>query len=414
MAETSPKAAGWRTLGWAAYLACSWTWCIGMFLPVLLARDFGIWGFVVFGVPNVVGAAAMGWVLARPGASEAMVATHGAAMVWFTQATLGFHVFWLAWVIGSARAWIEAPAWALQVGPVVGLVVGSCAGLAAWGRPARWASVAAPLTLALSLAALGVVIGADGARIEPASGREAPEELLWLAPVVVFGFALCPYLDLTFHRARQALAPGQARVAFTVGFAGLFSAMIVLTLLYTGWLAGPVSGGARTSPPTVVVAAIGAHVVAQVAFTVLAHAAAGGGRMRRARWRQTLLAWTVVVGPAAAVVALAGGDGGWQIRGLSVGEAVYRGFMGLYGLAFPAYVWLLAIPTPDGHAGPRGPLGRRKMVVWGVAVALALPLFGLGFLTRESILLAPGLGIVLGARLIVRHLGGTRSGEASE
>ena len=49
--------------GWAAYLACSWTWCIGMFLPVLLVRDYGVWGWIVFAVPNVLGAAAMGWVL---------------------------------------------------------------------------------------------------------------------------------------------------------------------------------------------------------------------------------------------------------------------------------------------------------------------------------------------------------------
>ena len=42
-----------NTLGWAAYLGMSWTWCIGMFLPVLLIRDYGIWGFVVFAVPTL-------------------------------------------------------------------------------------------------------------------------------------------------------------------------------------------------------------------------------------------------------------------------------------------------------------------------------------------------------------------------
>ncbi|MDB5302268.1 MAG: hypothetical protein JWO87_3931, partial [Phycisphaerales bacterium] len=45
-------------LGWGAFLACSWTWCIGMFLPVLLVRDFGEMGWLVFAAPNVVGAAA--------------------------------------------------------------------------------------------------------------------------------------------------------------------------------------------------------------------------------------------------------------------------------------------------------------------------------------------------------------------
>src|SRR6266404_3216610 len=52
-------------LGWAVFLAVSWTWCIGMFLPVLLVRDYGLWGWIVFAVPNMIGAAAMGWVMHR-------------------------------------------------------------------------------------------------------------------------------------------------------------------------------------------------------------------------------------------------------------------------------------------------------------------------------------------------------------
>lgn len=68
----------WSVLGWAAYLACSWTWCIGMFLPVLLVRDYGVWGFVVFAVPNVVGAGAMGWVLSAASAEgKCGGASHG-------------------------------------------------------------------------------------------------------------------------------------------------------------------------------------------------------------------------------------------------------------------------------------------------------------------------------------------------
>ncbi|MBV8780683.1 MAG: hypothetical protein JO353_04735, partial [Phycisphaerae bacterium] len=50
-------------LGWAIFLGVSWTWCIGMYLPVLLVRDYGFWGWVVFAIPNVVGAAAMGWTI---------------------------------------------------------------------------------------------------------------------------------------------------------------------------------------------------------------------------------------------------------------------------------------------------------------------------------------------------------------
>ena len=35
----APRSTFLNTIGWGAYLACSWTWCIGMFLPVLLIRD---------------------------------------------------------------------------------------------------------------------------------------------------------------------------------------------------------------------------------------------------------------------------------------------------------------------------------------------------------------------------------------
>ena len=34
-------------LSWAVYLGVSWTWCIGMFLPVLIMRDYGIAGWLV-------------------------------------------------------------------------------------------------------------------------------------------------------------------------------------------------------------------------------------------------------------------------------------------------------------------------------------------------------------------------------
>ena len=49
---TEPKRSG---LAWGIFLGVSWTWCIGMFLPVLLLRDLGPGAFVVFAVPNVIG-----------------------------------------------------------------------------------------------------------------------------------------------------------------------------------------------------------------------------------------------------------------------------------------------------------------------------------------------------------------------
>src|SRR6266853_1095528 len=82
---------------WAAYLACSWTWCIGMFLPVLLIRDFGCWGYAAFAVPNVLGAAGMGWVLRRSGSSAAITRRHRSATATFSLVTQAFQIFFLFW-----------------------------------------------------------------------------------------------------------------------------------------------------------------------------------------------------------------------------------------------------------------------------------------------------------------------------
>ena len=89
------------TLGWAAFLACSWTWCIGMFLPVLLVRDFGFPGWAVFTVPNVIGAAGMGWVLHRIGSAAALSLQHRRAAIAFSAVTILFHAFFVGWIIRS-------------------------------------------------------------------------------------------------------------------------------------------------------------------------------------------------------------------------------------------------------------------------------------------------------------------------
>ncbi|MBL8762616.1 MAG: hypothetical protein JNL50_15075, partial [Phycisphaerae bacterium] len=92
-----------RGLGFGAYLAASWTWCIGMFLPTMLIRDFGGWAFWAFAIPNVVGAAAMGLVLARPGDSERLVAKHWPALSLFSLVTASFQVFFMLWLARSVN-----------------------------------------------------------------------------------------------------------------------------------------------------------------------------------------------------------------------------------------------------------------------------------------------------------------------
>src|SRR5258706_13400931 len=90
-----------KSLLWAFLLACSWTWCIGMFLPVLLVRNWGIWGWVVFAVPNVIGAAAMGFVLRSRQSSEDILINHRPAMAIFSLITIAFHIYFVYWFVAE-------------------------------------------------------------------------------------------------------------------------------------------------------------------------------------------------------------------------------------------------------------------------------------------------------------------------
>ena len=42
------------TVAWGLFCSNSWTWCIGMYLPVILLRSFGWPGFLAFVIPNVL------------------------------------------------------------------------------------------------------------------------------------------------------------------------------------------------------------------------------------------------------------------------------------------------------------------------------------------------------------------------
>ncbi len=112
------------TIGWGVFCACSWTWCIGMFLPRVMIDRFGIAGFLVFAIPNVLGCAGFGYMLARRAASEAMVRKHGPAMVVFSLVAVAYHVFFASLLFSELY---PPAAGAPELAPVVGvglLIVG--------------------------------------------------------------------------------------------------------------------------------------------------------------------------------------------------------------------------------------------------------------------------------------------------
>ncbi len=380
-------------LGVAAFLATSWTWCIGMFLPVLLLRDLGLWSFLVFAIPNCVGAALMGWVMRRPGSSERFIAAHRRACIWFSLITIGFHAFFLMWITQ-----IQGLPVALVGGFLVNIGINL---LTTWRRWSGW--MPAVLTYGVSLACAAMIaylghLGGDA----PGPGVLPGAQVLWLAPVCVFGFLFCPYLDLSFHLARQTL-PGPAGTrAFVAGFGGLFLGMILFTLAYAGMFLRTNPALSLSDPGLMVrslglgaVSALLLHMSAQAAFTIHLHIGMVSRTLHGVAWKPDWLTGMALLLPTVLGVfsswlpSVGGTFGG---PGMSGGEAIYRAFMAFYGLVFPAYIWICALP--GWNTRPTRP----QILMFAGAVGVAVPMFYMGFIERQTWWLAPGLGVVLAAR----------------
>lgn len=376
----------------AFFLASSWTWVVGMWLPVILVRHFGWPGWVAFAVPNVAGAMSVGLVHRTREASEAFVARRLPAMRAFSKVTLALHAFVLTWALGWLCAGVGRMAGlpATIAGTSIGTAqVGSIALLGAlWffaGRFARRsfraACVGAMVVWFLSGALLGLSwTTMPGSRALPQAGGDATfVDLLCLAPVLVFGFALCPYLDLTIHRARQQ-TPGRAGdLAFVLGFGGLFLGMIAGTLVYAqGWI------DARA-----ISFYVAAHLAGQSWFTVAMHLralrdTAPGDRAGRVSLTPLLVGVALGLAPSSAVAqSMLHATPFAHVLSF---DALYRVFMACYGLLFPTLLWAWTTSRRDDRPATLVALG---------AVLLAAPLFWLGFLEGRWFWLAPGLLLAL-------------------
>lgn len=373
-----------------------------MFLPVLLIRDFGIWGFVVFAVPNVLGAAGMGWVVRSPEASRRLVAAHQVAVYVFSEVTVAFQVFFVGWLL-SVNSDFDTVTWIALVAIVIALI-GWGVYTRRTGRPELGAGAAAWIA---SASLLGWVVFGGRLAHQTHVPTMPAVDLAALAPVCIFGFGLCPYLDVTFNRARQNLRRGAAPLAFTLGFGALFFCMILFTLAYS-------SAFALTGDPVRFVDGRGlvadlliVHIVLQICFTSFAH---GNAAKMMLGLRDDGALRGVIAGLGIAVLRwFLVTTAGASYAGLSLGEIGYRLFMAFYGLVFPAYVWLCMIPTRDGHSGP----SRGKVRIWLFSVSVAAPMFWMGFIERQTWWLGPGLGVVLLARLFLPRGGGRGAGSGA-
>ena len=370
-----------RVAGWAVYLAMSWTWCIGMFLPVLLMRELGIGGVITFAIPNIVGAAAMGWAIRDGDQSRRLIGEHRPAFVWFSLITIVYHAFFAAWMIRRIA------------GPNAGAAV-AAAFLIFW-LILQWKNggqfLAALLALAVSLAAIGWGIrrgdlpylaqGVEADRGEGLPFALDPINNLWLTPAWMLGFLCCPYLDLTFHAARQAMSRTQARAAFTFGFGIIFPVMLAMTVAYSGWLA---VGFDRARYPQLALI-LSAHLIVQSCLTVALHVRQIPRVQQRASIRQFLAFMTILI---LAVLLGVWDRSQFRYNGMALGEIIYRVFLGFYGLVFPAYVWLRMFPP------------RRSLLRVGTVILIAAPLFWLGFADERMGFMAPGVLIVVLAKFL--------------
>jgi hypothetical protein len=368
----------------ACFLAVSWTWCIGMFLPIILMRDLGPWAFAAFALPNICGAAAMGWVLATREQAQRIIREHRPVLELFSIVTIAFHVYFLIAMSGPL-----VPAFGLGPMPLAIVLTLWVASFVVLIRRTMRSLVllAAPIWL-FSVAVLATMFTRAPALPPPLLAAPDSTGLLFLAPVCIFGFALCPYLDLTFHHARIALTAKQSRVAFTLGFGVFFAAMILLTVTYAPLLDPALS---PLVIPTWLGAALWMHLFLQATYTIAAHR-----RVSHPTQLPDTFAWALwLLAAAAAMVTLRLAP----YAGLSAFEVGYRIFMSFYGLAFPAYVWLVMIPTQT-----QTPEARRHAIrVCAAAVGLAAPMFWMGFIERHETWLGFGLAVVVLARLALKR-----------
>jgi hypothetical protein len=254
------------------------------------------------------------------------------------------------------------------------------------GRPGRDV-MAAMVVYLVSLVCVGLflVYGRGGLpgmayQLPGAAGKVA-----CLVPVCFFGFGLCPYLDLTFHRARQGVDAQGAKVAFGAGFGVFFFSMILFTLMYSGVISERLNGEVIGVAGLIV----GGHMLVQAGYTVAAHLREvmvdGPGDGRRLG---------IFTAAAAGIVVCVW----WLTReNPRVGEVPYLMFLGFYGLAFPAYVWAVLIGK-----------GRAHLRTLAIAIVAAVPFYYVGFVNRRMVWLIPGLAIAIVGGVLSSRMGRPR------
>lgn len=397
-----------------------------MYLPAILLRDYGVWSFVVFALPNCVGAAALAWWIRSPEASRAFVATHAGAVRWFSYVTIAFQWFFAAWllrnlglsmwtlgaVVAGVAVYMSLPVRLLDDKPrrIVSLFVW----LASAGLLAAWA-MQHPSDA--TLAGLPTPLLNDATFANHPGGHLAP-----LAAVCLLGFSMSPLLDGTFHLTLQRSSSPKA--AFGLGFLLLFAAMIVGTLFYGAALVRDGASGGTAISPAGVAWLVVFHIAIQLAFTLAAHERTVSQELAGLATSPTRAPAAAVTGATIAGVVLAlvatlfsanlaavppakPGDVG--LPTLTNTEFIYRGFMTFYGAVVPLYVLGCAVPWRGRAAG--WTMQRGMVMLAGLVVVV--PAYYMGFVARYSAALWIGVAAIVVVGTIAGLMRGPNETRAS-
>ncbi len=415
-APPAPKSlatASLRAILPALFLASSWTWVIGMWFPYYLTRDFGWVAWVVFAIPNVIGAASVGLIL-RPGgtrdpstwtprSSIKLTTQHDIACMAFSVVTIAFQLYVVSFLIRSHISQIPVAAPMVSISTAVFAAVVLLFALLPW--KASWWAAGFVWLASIGFAIASAMTSGDqpAFMLPPSEGIASvtidPNGLWKLAPAIVFGFLLCPYLDLTINRVRQDTPEPTGSIASVIGFGVFFLVMIGLTLGYAG----------RLISESTISYYIVAHIALQAAFTAGVHlralGRAGGyhkfdlskprtedGRptaVRQAKLRlfclSFLFCFALFFGNA--VLDLQQPRGGYDAS-----RFWYDLIISSYGLVFPAYMYICVVPHPTLRAVRL----KTRVLLWAVTTVIATPLFFLGFIgTAEPQYELVSVGVVL-------------------
>ena len=238
--------------------------------------------------------------------------------------------------------------------------------------PTRLWPILAILVFAVSLVAF-VQLGAGSLGQIAWAGQTSLTELAWLTPIFAFGFVLCPYLDLTFHRARSE---SPSRHAFAI-FALCFAIMIVFTCAYAF--------------ESLLTPLIVGHILTQSMFTIAAHLR----ELSKTALNRPRRNIANVVVAALLVAGLS-----YSIRFLQhpsdTGEAMYLRLLVFFGLVFPAYVLLFIGP------GKTLTISKDNVTTFAIVIIAALPLYEFAFLHERAWLGSLALAAIVIWKLITQ------------